>query len=236
MQQLIKKSEMQAILDMNMDLVRVCKDEEFSAVFEAMNNVIPFEKATLIHLKSPSQHNRALTAREFKIICQNIHADKQQALASPEYLLKNQELYYALNQQEPFWLSHPEGCDSGILGKNNLIASFSSPNSNNNTVLTLDCSRSEASEVFSEIVKYLLPSFHEAIRRSPHELDKEISPREHDVLQWLKEGKSTWEISKILSISERTVKFHIKNLCQKLNATNRTHALAKAIQYRLIEY
>ncbi|TDR74400.1 response regulator transcription factor [Photobacterium lutimaris] len=236
MQQQIRKSDMQAILDLNMDLVHVNKDEEFNAIFDAMSKVIPFDKATLIHVSSAPQSSQSLSAFGLKVVSKNISRDKQKELAAPEYLLNNQDLYYAINQQEPFWLSHSGECDFGILGQNNLIASFSSPNSSNNTVLTLDCSHNEASEVFSKIVKYLLPSFHEAIRRSPHILDEQISPREYDVLQWIKEGKSTWEISKILSISERTVKFHIKNLCHKLNATNRTHALAKAIQFRLIDY
>ena len=236
MQQQIRKSEMQAILDLNMALVHVNKDEEFNAIFDTMHKLLPFEKATLIHLASNTQATQRPSAYDLKVVSKNTQHNVQTDPAPPEYLLNNPDLYFALNQQEPFWLNHTGKCDFGILGQENLIASFSSPGKSTNTVLTLECSRNEASEVFSEIVKYLLPSLHEAIRRSPLELDEKISPREYDVLQWLKEGKSTWEIGKILSISERTVKFHIKNLCHKLNASNRTHALAKAIQFRLIDH
>ncbi|WP_415238308.1 helix-turn-helix domain-containing protein, partial [Seleniivibrio woodruffii] len=61
-----------------------------------------------------------------------------------------------------------------------------------------------------------------------------ISGREMDVLRWLKAGKTSWEISKILDISENTVNFHIKNIKRKLNATNRQHAVAIAIANSII--
>ena len=56
-----------------------------------------------------------------------------------------------------------------------------------------------------------------------------LSTRESEILTWVREGKSNWETAVILGISERTVKFHIRSIMQKLNAVNRTHALAIAI-------
>ncbi len=50
------------------------------------------------------------------------------------------------------------------------------------------------------------------------------------------QGKSSWEISVILNISERTVNFHIYNIMQKLEAVNRTHAVAVATSLGLIEF
>ena len=61
-----------------------------------------------------------------------------------------------------------------------------------------------------------------------------LTERETEILRWLMEGKTSWDISKILSISERTVKFHVNNTLTKLNAINRTHAVAKAILSNLI--
>lgn len=61
------------------------------------------------------------------------------------------------------------------------------------------------------------------------EKTNDISEREMEVLRWLKEGKTNWEISMILKISERTVKYHVKNICAKLDAMNRTHAVVIAI-------
>ncbi|HSQ78541.1 MAG TPA: helix-turn-helix transcriptional regulator [Nitrospirota bacterium] len=61
-----------------------------------------------------------------------------------------------------------------------------------------------------------------------------LTPREIDVLTWVKHGRNTSEIASILEISERTVKFHISNIIRKLNAENRVHALVIAIEQKLL--
>jgi DNA-binding CsgD family transcriptional regulator len=55
-----------------------------------------------------------------------------------------------------------------------------------------------------------------------------FSRREQECLAWMAKGRSNAEIGKILEISERTVKFHVKNIMEKLNAANRTEAVAIA--------
>lgn len=62
----------------------------------------------------------------------------------------------------------------------------------------------------------------------------QLSARECEILQWAALGKTAWEISVILSIAERTVKFHLIEASKKLNAVNRTAAVAKAIALGLI--
>lgn len=61
-----------------------------------------------------------------------------------------------------------------------------------------------------------------------------LSLREKEVLKWLKMGKSSWDISIILDISERTVNFHITNIMNKLDAMTRTQAVAISIERGLI--
>ncbi len=61
-----------------------------------------------------------------------------------------------------------------------------------------------------------------------------ISLREKEVLRWIKAGKSSWEIARLLEISKSTVNFHITNIMQKLNASNRTEAIAIAMEQGLI--
>jgi DNA-binding NarL/FixJ family response regulator len=61
-----------------------------------------------------------------------------------------------------------------------------------------------------------------------------LSPREKEVLKWLIEGKSSWDISSILHISKNTVNFHIKNLFQKLDVVNRTQAVSEALRRKII--
>ncbi|MEW6184986.1 MAG: helix-turn-helix transcriptional regulator [Thermodesulfobacteriota bacterium] len=48
-------------------------------------------------------------------------------------------------------------------------------------------------------------------------------------------GKSNCDISKILNISERTVKFHMDRIMKKLDAMNRTHAVAIFLREGLIK-
>ena len=61
-----------------------------------------------------------------------------------------------------------------------------------------------------------------------------ITEREIECLQWASIGKTAWEISMILSISERTVGFHLANAAVKLQANNRTHAVSTALKKGLI--
>ena len=61
-----------------------------------------------------------------------------------------------------------------------------------------------------------------------------LTARESEVLGWIQAGKNNWEISQILHISERTVKFHVANLCRKLGANTRAHAVAIGLQRGLL--
>jgi DNA-binding CsgD family transcriptional regulator len=61
-----------------------------------------------------------------------------------------------------------------------------------------------------------------------------LTPREREVLGWVAQGKSTSAISKILGIASRTVDEHVKSAGRKLDAENRTHAVAIALREGLI--
>lgn len=56
-----------------------------------------------------------------------------------------------------------------------------------------------------------------------------LSPREVECLSWTAKGKTSWAIARILEVSENTVVFHLRNAIKKLEVTNRSHAVAKAI-------
>ncbi|MER9338804.1 LuxR family transcriptional regulator [Mesorhizobium sp. M0293] len=61
-----------------------------------------------------------------------------------------------------------------------------------------------------------------------------LSPREKECISWVARGKSSWEIGRILKISDNTVNFHIKNVLRKLNVSNRTVAAIEAINIGII--
>ncbi len=61
-----------------------------------------------------------------------------------------------------------------------------------------------------------------------------LSPREAEILTWTAEGKTCFEISLLLNIAEETVRSHVKNACQRLNAVNKVQAVAIAMTLSLI--
>jgi len=63
---------------------------------------------------------------------------------------------------------------------------------------------------------------------------EELTERELEVLHLLAQGMPNKEIAAQLVISERTAKFHVSSIMGKLGATNRTEAVALAVQRGLI--
>jgi len=61
-----------------------------------------------------------------------------------------------------------------------------------------------------------------------------LSERETEILKIIAAGRSNRDIAHDLSISENTVKFHIKNILLKLSVANRIEAVTYAIQHGLI--
>jgi DNA-binding CsgD family transcriptional regulator len=61
-----------------------------------------------------------------------------------------------------------------------------------------------------------------------------LTQRELDVLQLLAEGATNSEISERLFISPKTTKNHLAAIFQKLDVTNRTHALVRAVVMGLV--
>ncbi|MDI1300039.1 XrtB/PEP-CTERM-associated transcriptional regulator EpsA [Methylotenera sp.] len=54
-----------------------------------------------------------------------------------------------------------------------------------------------------------------------------LSTRELEIIDWVKQGKTDGEIAMILYISQNTVKSHLKHVFEKLNVTRRAQAVAK---------
>jgi DNA-binding NarL/FixJ family response regulator len=65
--------------------------------------------------------------------------------------------------------------------------------------------------------------------------DEKLTDRELEVLRLIRDGLKNKQIASELKISEATVNFHIKNLSQKLQANDRTHAVMIALRRGLLE-
>lgn len=68
-----------------------------------------------------------------------------------------------------------------------------------------------------------------------HGMDDALTPREIDVLQWISRGNPNKIIAAELSLTEETVKSHIRNILSKLGAHDRTHAVAIGLKRGIIQ-
>lgn len=105
------------------------------------------------------------------------------------------------------------------------------------SIFSFACESNRFSSHHLQILDILTPHIHQALLKTlepqtRHDID--LSSREKEVLRWMREGKTNWEISMILRISERTVKFHVQNIERKLNAVNKAHAIAIAMDSGLV--
>lgn len=56
----------------------------------------------------------------------------------------------------------------------------------------------------------------------------QLTPRECECLDWCSKGKTNWEISRILGLSERTVEHYLARAYRKLGTRDRAQAVAVA--------
>jgi DNA-binding NarL/FixJ family response regulator len=68
-----------------------------------------------------------------------------------------------------------------------------------------------------------------------HVTDESLSDREVAVLRLVADGRSNKEIAQALSLSDETVKAHLKNIFGKLDVSDRTHAVTMAVRRGIIE-
>ena len=68
-----------------------------------------------------------------------------------------------------------------------------------------------------------------------HAADDALTPAEIRVLRLLAEGNANKEIAALLSLSEETVKGHVRNILSKLSAKDRTHAVVIGLERGIIE-
>ncbi|MCT4656607.1 MAG: autoinducer binding domain-containing protein [Cohaesibacter sp.] len=68
----------------------------------------------------------------------------------------------------------------------------------------------------------------------PRRPAKVPTPREIECLKWASMGKTSWDISQILMISQHTADWYLASAAKKLGAVNRTQAVAEALRLGLI--
>jgi transcriptional regulator EpsA len=112
------------------------------------------------------------------------------------------------------------------------------------TMFTFACRPGGAGSRQTYLAQLLAPALHAAwvrtqLTRSAAATEKAsgqsvLTVREQDILKWIYLGKSNFEIGAILKISPLTVKNHVQKILRKLNVVNRTQAIGKALELRIL--
>jgi len=134
-----------------------------------------------------------------------------------------------------------------LIGMNSLLVYGVRDNRGKNDCIYVFFDRAREFEVQQSVLGLLMPHVDAALRRVEYmeapvtedEMIEELnlgglSEREHEILHWVKSGKTNFEIGMILTISPNTVKNHLKRIFQKLDVTCRAQAVAKYTPQRLI--
>lgn len=101
----------------------------------------------------------------------------------------------------------------------------------------LETVRLGGSAMSPQVSRKVLREFTGMLTRSaqPHEARETLSEKEQEVLVLLCQGKSNRDIGSCLFITEKTVKSHITSILRKLGVKDRTQAVIKAIQQKMVE-
>jgi DNA-binding CsgD family transcriptional regulator len=71
-------------------------------------------------------------------------------------------------------------------------------------------------------------------QRQVPEADITMTEREREIMSWTADGKTAYEISRILKLAEPTIIFHLNKVAKKLGAVNKTQAVAKAVSLGML--
>jgi|SRR5687767_1638860 transcriptional regulator EpsA len=112
------------------------------------------------------------------------------------------------------------------------------------TLFTFACRAGSVGPRQMYLAQLLAPSLHAAwvrtqLSRTASAVEKAsgqnvLTVREQDILKWIYLGKSNFEIGAILKISPLTVKNHVQKILRKLNVVNRTQAIGKSLELRIL--
>lgn len=131
---------------------------------------------------------------------------------------------------------HNEASEFGLI--DGYIHGTKESRSGKTTSIALSGSNIKESPRSEYILSYTVPHICEALKRVcryMHAPQADLSQKQREVLYWLKEGKTDWEMSMILNLSQRAVRDRIHTIIKKLDASNARHAVAIAVEHNLID-
>ncbi len=242
----IRKQDLLRVLNIVHDCLDIQDADGVKATLDRFSEIVPFTAAVMCGIDKLQGSNRVF----FSDIVNHSYSDEWgEVYFENDFIEVDPVINYALNTNQSFtWSTAFQTLDArkpkaaefvtmaGDYHLNDGLAHLVGDR-DKGTLLSLSIDHPD-NQYYSQLLNHLTPHLHEAMQRITGRDTKYTSPvlteREREVLQWIGEGKSSWEVGVILSISERTVKYHINNIKSKLNAVNRPHAVAKALRSQII--
>ncbi len=95
---------------------------------------------------------------------------------------------------------------------------------------------SEGKNPFSPGLDCIIDSLENATLENKEDviIDKSLTLRQIEVIKLVAKGLTYQEIAKVLFVSERTIKYHVEQIKEKLNLKNQAHLIAYAIEKKII--
>jgi LuxR family transcriptional regulator, quorum-sensing system regulator CviR len=243
--ELLSTEDVALLLDLIHASLSCSSEDELSGLITDMNYIIPFEFA-ICGYGTNNRRNRDI----YRLI--NVSYPQQwiehyvsTGLDQRDPIVRENSVNYAVqywadtfkkyDDSQPFII---KAADFGL--RSGYAYGLKNPNGDKASLFSF-AGRSMKRDPRTELIlEHLIPHLHQAFSRVVRNRNTaqsqigELSPREREVLKWASDGKSTWEISMILSISKDTVKFHLKNIMQKLQVVSRAQAVAVALENGVI--
>lgn len=252
--------EMQQLLAFMDHCLYINQADQMHDALNLLQKIIPFEHAALCTVDSRARQEDSL----FELVAHTHEPQWVSAYLANGYHRVDPIIGYAFGQAKAFcWRTAFQATDADDILFHEFMESAADFGLYNGAAYRIGSSVSDSRHIllsvsfFRDMTPDLYPHLSEQylrvmelglphIRRAVDRLDANeshstvesstvrMTPRELDVMQWASAGKTSWEIARILGITERTVKFHFTSVFVKLNVVNRSQAVAKAIRYGLI--
>jgi DNA-binding CsgD family transcriptional regulator len=242
----ICKRDLQGVLNVVHDCLDIQDTNGIKSVLDRFHDLVPFSGAVVCNVEKILPDNNPVFSN---VINHSYNSDWGEVYFENNFIEVDPVVNFSLNSKQPFtWstafrrLSTKDRKAKEFITlandfklKDGIAHQIANPR--NGTLLSLSISHPK-NRYFTQLVEHFTPHLNESLqsilKQQATITPADLSEREREVLRWTSEGKSSWDISMILNISERTVKFHIMNIKKKLDAVNRAHAVAKALRMKII--
>jgi DNA-binding CsgD family transcriptional regulator len=243
----LTKKEALKLLELSCQSLRCNKEDDFKELVFGLQEVLPFENAMC------TRGNVADILRESELELAVEYCDISYPSGYLEEYFKNDDftsdavlMEFMTNLMPVSWSEVDERCNYNYPAstkaldynmRDGWVHGTLDPVNFDCTVLFLGSSARDNSARSANILEYVVPFYALAYSNVLKEKARpatDLTAREREVLNWIKEGKSSWEISRIFQCSERTVNFHVANIKAKLGVVNRAQAVAVGLRYGII--